>query len=121
MSVVYREICAVFLHPYKPYVLSLHVSVMNVLCREISSVFVDPYKTYVMCLEVCVMNLYIWKYVLFSTSVLNKRTECKTQFNECCIWENKFCIPTYVLYLEGREMNVVNREISALFLHTFFV
>jgi hypothetical protein len=40
MNVVYREICAVFIHPYKTYVQSVDVSVMNVLYREICAVYI---------------------------------------------------------------------------------
>jgi hypothetical protein len=38
MDAVYRERSSVFLHPYKTYVLSVAVSVMNVVYWEISAV-----------------------------------------------------------------------------------
>jgi succinate dehydrogenase hydrophobic anchor subunit len=44
MNVVYREISAVFLHPYKTYVLSVEFSVMNVVYREICAAFLHPTK-----------------------------------------------------------------------------
>jgi hypothetical protein len=45
INVVYREISAVFLHPYTTYDLSEEVSVMNVIYREMSAVFLLSYKT----------------------------------------------------------------------------
>jgi hypothetical protein len=57
---VYRETCAVFLRTY--YV---DDSVMNIVYREIIAVFLNPYKTYVLRVKVIEMNVLYEKLVLF--------------------------------------------------------
>jgi hypothetical protein len=42
MNAVFKEISAVFLHPFKTYVLSVECIVMNVICREICAIFLHP-------------------------------------------------------------------------------